>query len=173
MNQAITKGAEIAITKIFESFANGVIDLNTSVEQMFDEIEKINEGVYIDAENREFERPAPDDIIRIVSKMFGVPVEDVISTSRKRDFVEPRQFAMALCRAFCNPALWSLKKIGNKFSGRDHSTVIYAIETVEDLKATNKTFKVVYDSLLKKIEKLYNVKPILKHKFENAESLTA
>lgn len=151
MNQVITKGAEIAITKIFESFSSGIIDLNTSVEQMFSEIEKINEGVYIDPEHREFERPAPDDIIRIVSKTFGVSVEDIVGASRKRDFVEPRQFAMTLCRAFCNPTLWSLKKIGNKFSGRDHSTVLYAIDTVEDLKETNKTFKVVYDGLLVKI----------------------
>ena len=48
--------------------------------------------------------------------------------------VRPRQVAIYLCRMFTDE---SLLEIGRFFGGRDHSTVLHSIATVEDLLAKN------------------------------------
>ncbi|HZH55065.1 MAG TPA: helix-turn-helix domain-containing protein, partial [Sphingobacteriaceae bacterium] len=45
----------------------------------------------------------------------------------------------------------SLKSIGAFFGGRDHSTVIYACQTVEDLIETDKKFKSYVQDIQKKL----------------------
>ncbi|UCE65985.1 MAG: chromosomal replication initiator protein DnaA [Candidatus Zixiibacteriota bacterium] len=55
---------------------------------------------------------------------------DLLKSKRKTaELVRARQVAMFLCRKYTSN---SLKKIGENFGGRDHSTVIHAISTVED-----------------------------------------
>jgi chromosomal replication initiator protein len=46
----------------------------------------------------------------------------------------------------------SLKTIGAFFGGRDHSTVIYACQTVEDLIQTDKTFRAYVNDIEKKLK---------------------
>jgi len=54
-------------------------------------------------------------------------LEELCGRSRRRRIVQPRQFAMYLCRKYTNA---SLKDIGRAFE-RDHTSVIYAIDVVE------------------------------------------
>lgn len=68
---------------------------------------------------------------------FNVSMEHLCSLYRGRDAVEARQVAMYIIHKK-TPA--SLKSIGS-FFGRDHSTIIYGCQTVEDLMFTNKVFK--------------------------------
>ena len=62
-----------------------------------------------------------------VARSYGVTAEQLRGRSRQRRFVRPRQLAMYLCRRYTDA---SLKQIGRAF-GRDHSSVIYAIDVVE------------------------------------------
>jgi chromosomal replication initiator protein len=66
----------------------------------------------------------------LVCEYFEVPIEMVKSQTRKREIVQASQISMYLAKAHTKS---SLKSIGNFFGGRDHSTVIYACQTVEDL----------------------------------------
>lgn len=73
-------------------------------------------------------------IISVVCNYFDVPQEQVIGTSRKREYVVARQMAMILMRE--NTTL-STTDIGSYFAGegkgsKDHSTVIYACTTIRD-----------------------------------------
>lgn len=68
-----------------------------------------------------------DSIQEAVSTLFGVPVEDIKGKSRKQELVYPRQVAMYLAKELTN---LSLKSIGYHFGGRDHSTVIHAVQTI-------------------------------------------
>lgn len=52
------------------------------------------------------------------------------STKRARMVARPRQIAMYLCKQLTSK---SLPEIGRKFGGRDHTTVIHAVKTVEAL----------------------------------------
>jgi chromosomal replication initiator protein len=56
------------------------------------------------------------------------------SKKRTRGVVRPRQVAIYLSRVFTDD---SLLEIGRKFGGRDHSTVLHSIATIEDLLAKN------------------------------------
>jgi len=82
-------------------------------------------------------------IQKLVCEYFEVPIEMVKSKTRKREIVQARQISMYLAK---NHTKSSLKSIGSFFGGRDHSTVIYACQTVVDLIDTDKKFKAyVYD----------------------------
>ncbi|MCU0341420.1 MAG: chromosomal replication initiator protein DnaA [Spirosomaceae bacterium] len=71
-----------------------------------------------------------DTIQEIVADYFELTVADLKSKSRKKELVYPRQVAMYFAKELTPLAL---KSIGYHFGGRDHSTVIHAIQMVNDL----------------------------------------
>ena len=70
-----------------------------------------------------------DTVQELVADFFNVTVADLKSKSRKREAVHPRQIAMYLAKEKTD---LSLKSIGYHFGGRDHSTVIHAIQTLSE-----------------------------------------
>ncbi|HET8830078.1 MAG TPA: chromosomal replication initiator protein DnaA [Pelobium sp.] len=88
-------------------------------------------------------------IQKLVCEYFEVPVEMVKSKTRKREIVQARQISMYLAKSHTKT---SLKSIGAFFGGRDHSTVIYACQTVEDLIDTDKKFKAYVQDIQKKLK---------------------
>ncbi len=88
-------------------------------------------------------------IQKLVCEYFEVPVEMVKSPTRKREIVQARQISMYLAKSHTKT---SLKSIGQFFGGRDHSTVIYACQTVEDLIDTDKKFKAYVHDIQKKLK---------------------
>ncbi len=88
-------------------------------------------------------------IQKLVCEYFEVPIEMVKSKTRKREIVQARQISMYLAKSLTKT---SLKSIGQFFGGRDHSTVIYACQTVEDLIDTDKKFKNYVQDIQKKLK---------------------
>ncbi len=67
-------------------------------------------------------------IIEVVSDFYNVSPEDLLKQSRKKEYVNPRQIAMYIIRKELET---SLPSIGEFFGGRDHTTVIHAIDKIE------------------------------------------
>jgi chromosomal replication initiator protein len=88
-------------------------------------------------------------IQKLVSDYFGVSVDLMKSKTRKREIVQARQISMYFAKQLTQA---SLKNIGMYFGGRDHSTVIHACQTVNDLIDTDKKFKSDVDELSKRIK---------------------
>jgi chromosomal replication initiator protein len=75
-----------------------------------------------------------DLVISVAADYFGITADEIRSSSRSRDLVTARQMAMYLCRELTD---LSLPKIGERFGGRDHSTVIYANNKIRELIGEN------------------------------------
>ncbi|MDI6739942.1 MAG: chromosomal replication initiator protein DnaA [Candidatus Edwardsbacteria bacterium] len=75
-----------------------------------------------------------DVIQRTVAGYFSVPEESLRSKKRTRELVHPRQIAMYLSRSLTTS---SLNDIGNRFGGKDHTTVIHAVAKIQNALAVN------------------------------------
>ncbi len=69
-----------------------------------------------------------DGIQKAVAKFFKIKVSDLKSQSRIKALAEPRQIAMYLAKKISKA---SYPEIGQKFGGKDHSTVIHAVKKIE------------------------------------------
>jgi len=66
-------------------------------------------------------------IIQAVAEFYDLKEKEIISSSRKKEIVKPRQIAMYLLREELKS---SFPFIGRKFGGKDHTTAIYAFEKI-------------------------------------------
>ncbi len=71
-----------------------------------------------------------EEIQKTVAEKYNIKVSDMYSGRRVRSIARPRQIAMFLAK---NLTSRSLSEIGKKFGGKDHTTVMHAVKTVEDL----------------------------------------
>ena len=90
-----------------------------------------------------------DYIQKTVSEYFHLKPEDLKDKTRKKEVVIARQLAMYFSKEYTNH---SLKSIGYHFGGRDHSTVIHAVQTVNDMYDVDNRFRSSVDELKKKLK---------------------
>ncbi len=79
---------------------------------------------------------SPSDIVRFVAQHYGVRVADVKGRSNRRSIALPRQVAMYLIRDILE---LSFPEIGRIFS-KHHSTVMYAVDSVQKMRQSNPDF---------------------------------
>ena len=94
-----------------------------------------------------------ESIQKEVASYCGLRVQDLKSTKKQKNIALPRQIAMYIARRYTGA---SYPEIGEKFGGKDHSTVIHAVKKIEknlgkDISLTN-TVK----TLSRNIESLMN-----------------
>lgn len=90
-----------------------------------------------------------DIIQKATAKYFGFPENQLRAKTRKKEIAQARQICMYLCKMLTDS---SLKTIGLHFGGRDHSTVIHAINTIEDLVPKDNTIREAAEKIKNKIE---------------------
>ena len=88
-------------------------------------------------------------IQRQTADYFNFPDDMLRAKTRKKEIAQARQIAMYLCKNMTDN---SLKTIGLHFGGRDHSTVIHAITSVESLIKENSKIGEAVDNIKNKIE---------------------
>lgn len=90
-----------------------------------------------------------DNIKALVSSYFRIPVEDLVSSSRKTQIVYARNIAYYLIRhKYKTP----LKKIGESFGKRDHATVAHGIEKIKTQLKTDQHVKSDVEYLKNKLD---------------------
>jgi chromosomal replication initiator protein len=90
-----------------------------------------------------------DYITKIVCEFYNVEENKVREKNRRKEVVIARQVAMFLAKQLTKS---SLKTIGLHFGGRDHSTVIHAYSSVEQMIKDDSKFHEVVSALKNKIE---------------------
>jgi chromosomal replication initiator protein len=78
----------------------------------------------------EMQEVSVERIQEAVVERFGISLQELTGDRRSQSIVYPRQVAMYLCRELTDS---SLPKIGKKFGGRDHTTVIHATTKIAKL----------------------------------------
>ena len=76
-------------------------------------------------------RIATDDIIDVVCEHYNVRMNDLLSQRRTKNLAFPRHVAMFLTKELTQ---LTLTEIGSFFGGRDHSTVLHAINKIKGLR---------------------------------------
>ncbi|HOT95910.1 MAG TPA: chromosomal replication initiator protein DnaA [bacterium] len=88
-------------------------------------------------------------IQKITAEHFSFPDDLLRSKTRKKEIAQARQICMYLCKLLTDS---SLKTIGLHFGGRDHSTVIHAINCTEELIGSNVKFRQDVEAIRNRIE---------------------
>ena len=92
--------------------------------------------------------PTLQAIITAVTEFYGVRLTELQSKGRQRSIALPRQVCMFLARRCTRH---SLEEIGGFFGGRDHTTVMHAVDTVDDKRKADPEFDLVLRSLEEKL----------------------
>lgn len=85
---------------------------------------------------KEIDKISLDKIIEKCAEYYNLSVNSILEKNRLKEVALCRQIAMYIAKTITNN---SLKTIGLNFGGRDHSTVVHAIKTVENLKKKDPT----------------------------------
>ncbi|MGC8555008.1 MAG: chromosomal replication initiator protein DnaA [Candidatus Acidulodesulfobacterium sp.] len=131
------EGAMIKISA-YSSFTGRPIDIDLAIEATSNLL-KENEKV-ITAEN----------VIKSVCNYFNIKIADIKSNKKLKEFVEPRQIAMYLIRTYTE---LSFPEIGDKFGGKDHSSIIYAVNKVKKNLTNNEGLEKTLNNIIKIIKK--------------------
>jgi len=91
-----------------------------------------------------------ESIQKAVCDFFRLRPADLRSKKRTRTIALPRQVAMYLCRRYTNA---SFPVIGDRFGGRDHSTVIHAAQVIERRLREDPTFRATVERLERLLER--------------------
>ena len=95
----------------------------------------------------------PEIIIRTVAEHFDLSANDLIGNKRSSQITYPRQIAMYLCRQMTDI---TLKIIGDKLGGSDHSTIMNGIKRIEKEVQYSEETREVINILKKKINPAKN-----------------
>ena len=140
-NKAIRMGVELpeeVLTYVAENITANVRQIEGTVNKILAYRDLMGSNVDANAVTRAVRDmfkdttdilPTAEVIIEEVGKFYNIEDADLRGQSRTKETSLARQVAMYLIR---NMTKLSLKEIGKEFSNRDHTTVLHAIERIED-----------------------------------------
>jgi len=131
------EGALIKVAA-FSSFTGKKITLDLSREALSNLI-------------KEEEKPMTAEIIiKTVCNFFNIKIPEIKSNKKLKEFVLPRQIAMYIIRTNTN---LSFPEIGDKFGGKDHSSVIYAVDKIKKNLSKDKELEKTIQNIIKILQK--------------------
>jgi chromosomal replication initiator protein len=124
--------------------------LQASIQHADLTLELAEEIVKRTGARRPEKRVAPEDVTSMVADYFAVEVDKILEQGRgTKEVAQARQVAMFLVKELTSA---SLKSIGQRFGGRDHSTVVHAIKTIEKAMDKDDSFRKSVDAILGKLK---------------------
>ena len=91
-------------------------------------------------------RATAADIIKFVARHYGLKVSEIKSKSNSKQIAFPRQVAMFLCKELTD---LSYPEIGRQFNDKHHSTVMYSVDKILKLRATDAELERTLDGMTK------------------------
>lgn len=91
-----------------------------------------------------------DLIQKITADYFNIKIQDLSSKKRPENIAKARQIAMYITRSLTD---YSLVQIGQYFGGKDHTTVMHAINKVTTLIKSDEKFRTTVDEIITRVKK--------------------
>ncbi|MCX8092642.1 MAG: chromosomal replication initiator protein DnaA [Candidatus Goldbacteria bacterium] len=145
---------------IAEHVENNIRYLGSTLLTMFAIASQNNDEITIDIAKQAIKITNPsfdttkkigiDMIQQCVSEYFGIKIQDLTSRKRPDNISKARQIAMYIARQLTD---YSLVQIGQYFGGKDHTTVMHAINKIEKIMNTDEKFKKTIEELMARIKK--------------------
>jgi chromosomal replication initiator protein len=135
-NIRVLEGSLIRIGA-FSSLTETPIDIQMAKEVLKNIIKTKEELISIEA------------IQKVVANFFNIRISDFKVKRKNKAYVHPRQIAIYLCRKLTDS---SLIDIGEKFGGKDHSTILHSIKKVEEKISNEVSFKELVENLQSRIK---------------------
>ncbi len=141
-----------------ERLTDGGRQLDGTITKLFVACHMSNEPITVDRAEKEIRdlmrgieprRIRIEDILRVVSKHYGVTRGDILSKRRHRSIVWPRQIGMWLAKTL---TARSLPEIGRRFGGRDHTTVLHAVRKITGELEGNSRLRLEIEDLKRMID---------------------
>ncbi|MDX1643969.1 MAG: chromosomal replication initiator protein DnaA [Thermoanaerobaculia bacterium] len=85
------------------------------------------------------------EIVKHVASHYGLNVSEIKSRNNSKQIAFPRQVAMFLCKKLTD---LSYPEIGRLFNDKHHSTVMYSVEKIEQLRSEDADFSRTLDAFL-------------------------
>ncbi len=145
------------IELISRNVRTNVRDLEKALTKLVAYAELVERTISIDIANRElrdlFSRPdsrniGVDAIQRTVADFFSLTANDLRGKKRTKAIAFPRQVAMYITRRLTE---YSTTEVGNEFGGRDHTTVMYACQKVEERMKTDATLEPTIQQIIRSL----------------------
>lgn len=119
-----------------EHHVETIRDLRAQNAEMIVRLSKFTDKPIVDQSRREPDsvnallkkQPSLMDIVVIVAEHFDMSPKIILSQRRSRDVCDPRQVMMYLAKQLTTH---SLPAIGRRLGGRDHTTVLHAVQRIE------------------------------------------
>lgn len=100
--------------------------------------EAIFENILGRSQDEQTARTTPQVILEQVAKRFNLDVKAILGAKRHKQVVLARQVAMLLCREELG---LSFPALGKLFGGKDHSTVLYAVNKIKQIQNDSNDMK--------------------------------
>lgn len=84
------------------------------------------------------------EIIKFVARHYGLKVSEIKSRNNSKQIAFPRQVAMYLCKRLTD---LSYPEIGKQFNDKHHSTVMYSVDKIEQLRSTDPNLEQVLENM--------------------------
>jgi chromosomal replication initiator protein len=123
----------------FASLTNQTVSVDLAKRVLLHLNEKKKDGVHLDT------------VVKLIAHEFNVSITDIKSKKRQKDIVHVRQVIFYLMKKL---SFSSLQAIGGFIGGRDHSTVIHAIERIEALIKSDHIFEQKIKSLENRLQSI-------------------
>jgi len=137
---------EDVLTLITESIDTNIRELEGAITKVLGYAQLIHRDITVDLARQVLGlssngpvRPVTgiERVVEVVCRHFGVRLADLQGRKRTQSIALPRQTAMYLARRLTT---LSLEEIGGHFGGRDHSTVLYAVDRTGERIAQDRSF---------------------------------
>lgn len=142
---------------IAKNVTTNIRDLEAALNQICAYADLINREITVDVAQNQlrhiFAGPAQQNISidlvqKVVAEHYKLGVQDLKGKKRTQAITLPRQVAMFLVRELTE---YSTTEVGTDFGGRDHTTVMHAVQKIEDKIKTEPSFEITLQSLKRSV----------------------